>query len=117
MSGASIRAVYNGDNGTAYAVRLPLWEYNVTNAGATLTQAGTPATTQPELPRGTRRRKRFYRITATGKEGSFTVLDITSNLWTSAPGTPIEIPLFGTAAPGADNATLEGATGERRKAI
>lgn len=117
MAGPSTRAVYTGDNGTAYEVRLPTWEFNVTDSTATLTQAGTLATTQPPLPKGVRRRKRFYRITATGVEGSFTVLDSTSNLWTSAPGTPLEIPLFGTAAPVANNATLQGATGERRKNI
>lgn len=117
MAGPTTKAVYTGDDGTAYAVRLPTWEYNVADHGATLTQAGTPATTQPNLPKGTRRRKRFYVITATGVEGSFTVLDSTSNLWTSAPGTAITIPLFGAAVPGSDNATLRGATGERRKAI
>ena len=117
MAGPSIKAVYTGDNGTAYSVRMPLWEFNVTNAAATLTQAGTAATIEPPLPKGTRRRKRYYVVTATGQEGSFTVLDAVSNLWTSAVGTALEIPLFETAAPGANNATLRGATGERRKAI
>lgn len=117
MAGQMIRAVYTADDGTAYAARLPLWEYNVTDNAAALTQAGTPATTQPTLPKGLRRRKRFYSITATGVEGSFTVLDTASNLWTSAPGTPLKIPLFGAAVPGADNATLRGRTGERTKAI
>jgi hypothetical protein len=117
VSGPAIRAVYTGDDGTAYAVRLPLWEYNVTNAAATLTQSGTPATTEPTLPAGVRRRHRYYKITATSKEGSFTVLDMTSNLWTSAPGTALEIPTFGAAAPVANNATLQGRTGERTKAI
>src|SRR5438876_10251110 len=99
MSGPSIRAVYTADDGTAYAVRLPTWEYNVTNAAATLTQSGTPATTEPTLNAGIRRRKRYYRITATGKEASFTVLDPISNLWTSAPGTATEIPTFNAAPP------------------
>jgi len=117
MSGATIDAVYTADDGTAYSCRLPLWEYNVTNHAATLTQSGTPATTQPDIPRGVRRRKRYYVITATGKEGSFTVLDTISNLWTSAKGTAITIPLFDVAPPGADNATLRGRTGERMKAI
>jgi hypothetical protein len=117
MSGASIRAVYTADDATAYGVRLPLWEYNVTNAAATLTQSGTPATTEPALPPGIRRRKRYYKVTASGKEGSFTVLDLVSNLWTSAAGTPLEIPGFNAAPPGANNATLEGRTGERMKHI
>jgi len=115
MSGTTIRAVYTDDQGTARAVRLPLWEYNVTDSTATLTQAGTPATTQPGLPKGYRRRRRYYVITATGKEGSFTVLDSASNLWTAADGTGIEIPLFGAAAPVANNATLRGTTGERHR--
>jgi hypothetical protein len=117
MSGPTTRAVYTADDATAYAVRLPTWEYSVTNAAATLTQGGSVATTEPSLPPGVRRRKRYYRITATGKEGSITVLDAISNVWTAAPGTAIEIPLFGAAAPGANNATLEGRTGERTKHI
>lgn len=117
MSGPTTKAVYTGDNGTAYAVRLPTWEYNLTNAGATISQTKTPATTEPELPRGVRRRKRFYKITATGQEGSVTVLDPASTLWTVAAGTGAEVPLFAAAPPGANNASLTGATGERRKAI
>ncbi len=117
MAGASIRAVYTADDATAYAVRLPQWEYSVSDHAAALTQSGTPATTQPSKPAGIARRKRFYKITATGKEGSFTVLSAVSNLWTSAAGTPITIPLFNVALAGADNATLEGRTGERMKHI
>jgi len=117
MAGASISAVYTGDDGTAYSVRMPLWEYNVTNAAATLTQSGTPAVSEPPLPPGVRRRKRYYKVTATGKEGSFTVLSAISNLFTAPKGTPIEIPLFATVAPSANNATLMGRTGERTRAI
>jgi len=116
MSGPAIKAVYTGDNGTAYSVSLPQWEYDVSDHAAALTQGGTPATTQPNLPKGVRRRRRYYRITATGVEGSFTVLDSTSNLWTSAVGTAIQIPLFNSAV-AANNATLRGRTGERTKAI
>jgi len=117
MAGPSIKAVYTADDATAYAARLPQWEFDVTNAAATLTQGGTAATTQPGIPKGLRRRKRFYVVTASGKEGSFTVLDSASNLWTSAIGTALEIPLFEAAAPVANNATLRGRTGERTKAI
>jgi hypothetical protein len=117
MSGASINAVYTDDQGTARKVKLPLWEYNISDHAAVLTQTGTPATTQPALPPGYRRRKRYYRVTATGKEGSFTVLSAVSNLWTAADGTAIEIPSFNAAPPGADNATLQGTTGERHKAV
>lgn len=117
MAGASARYVYTADDGTAYSVRMPTWEANLTNAGATISQTATLATTQPGLPKGFRRRKRFYRITATGKEGSVTVLDPVSSLYTAAFGTGAEVPLFGAAPPVADNATLEGRTGERSKHI
>lgn len=117
MSGATARYVYTSDDGTAYSVRMPQWEAAVSNHAGSLTQAATAASTQPNLPKGTQRRKRYYRITATGKEGSFTVLDSASNLWTSGFGTPITIPLFNAATPTADNATLEGRTGERAKHI
>jgi hypothetical protein len=117
MAGLSADYVYTADDTTAYKVRMPVWEANFSNHAATLTQAATSATTQPDLPRGVRRRKRYYRITATGREGSITVLDSASNIWTSAPGTPCLIPLFNAALAGADNGTLEGRTGERTKAI
>jgi hypothetical protein len=42
---------------------------------------------------------------------------MTSNLWTSPPGTVLEIPGFNVAPPVANNATLQGRTGERTKAI
>jgi len=117
MAGPMTRAVYTDDGGTDRAVRLPTWEYNLSNQAATLSQDGTAATTEPGLPKGYRRRKRFYVITATGREGSFTVLHTTSDLWTSPDGTPIKVPLFGAADPGANNATLRGTTGERHKTI
>jgi hypothetical protein len=55
-------------------------------------------------------------ITATGKEGSFTVLDPVSSIWTAADGHVLEVPLFNSAV-AADNATLRGTTGERHKTI
>lgn len=117
MSGPSGKYVYTDDEGGTHSVTMPVWEAEVSNHAGTLTQAATAATTQSPLPPGVRRRKRYYRITATGQEGSFTVLDSTSNLYTAARGTPILIPLFNAATPGADNATLKGRTGERMKAI
>lgn len=116
MSGASARYVYTADNGTAYAVRIPTWEANVADHAATIGQTASLATTEPDLPRGIRRRKRYYVITATGKEGSFTVLDATANIWTAAIGHVLQVPLFNSAV-AADNATLRGTTGERTKAI
>jgi len=115
MSGSAAHYVYTADDATAYSVKMPTWEANVTNAAATLTQGATLAVAQPALPSGIRRRKRYYVITATSQEGSFTVLDATSNLWTSPIGTALEIPQFSAAPPVANNATLRGRTGERTK--
>lgn len=116
MSGPSAKYVYTDDSGTARAVTMPVWEAVVSDFAAVLDQGQTPATTEPALPRGVQRRKRYYRITATGKEGSLTVLDPVSNVWTAAAGTAILIPLFNSAVV-ANNATLEGRTGERMRHI
>jgi hypothetical protein len=116
MSGPSARYVYTADNGTAYAVRMPVWEANVADHAATIGQTATAASTQPGLPKGYRRRKRYYHITASGVEGSFTVLDPVSSIYTAADGHVVEIPLFNSAV-AADNATLRGTTGERHKTI
>ena len=109
--------VYTADDATAYSARIPVWEANFSNHAATLTQTPVAATTQANLPTGIRRRKRYYRLTATGVEGSITVLNVASNLWTSPVGTPVLVPLFNAAIAGADNATLRGRTGERTKAV
>jgi hypothetical protein len=116
MSGPSSRNRYVADNGTNYAVRLPNWERDVADHAATIGQNITAATTESGLPKGYQRRKRYYVITATGKEGSFTVLDPASSIWTAADGHVVEIPLFNSAVT-ADNATLRGTTGERHKTI
>jgi len=116
MSGASARYVYTADDGTAYAVRIPVWEANVADHAATIGQTATAATTQPDLPKGVTRRKRYYIITATGKEGSFTVLDPVSSVYTAAKGHVLQVPLFNSVV-AADNATLRGRTGEKTKAI
>lgn len=116
MSGASARYIYTSDNGTAYAVRIPIWEANVADHAATIGQTATLATVEPGLPKGYRRRKRYYHITASGVEGSFTVLSPISSIYTAADNHVVEIPLFNSAVV-ADNATLRGTTGERHKAI
>jgi hypothetical protein len=116
MSGPSARYVYTADDGTAYAVRIPVWEANVADHAATIGQAPVLATTQPDLPGGVRRRRRYYSITASGKEGSFTVLSVIASIWTAAVGHVLQVPLFNSAV-AADNATLRGRTGERTKAI
>jgi hypothetical protein len=115
MAGAMVHAVYTADDGSAYSVRMPGWEYNMANAAATIHQTTTLATTEPPLPKGIRRRKRYYYITAHDVEGSVTVLDPASSLWTAPLGSLVEVPEFGLAAPTANNAQLRGRTGERTK--
>jgi len=108
MAGATVKDVYSSDTtGVDYAVRLPSWEAALQTASA--------ATTEPPLPKGISRRKRYYRITSTGKEGSVTCLSITDALWTDPPGTAVSIPVLGSGSAAA--ATLQGNTGERRRNI
>lgn len=115
MSGPMIHARYKGDDGTNYQVRLPDWEANFVNHAGTIGQNLTVATTEPPLPKGIRRRKRYYVLDSSGVEGSVTVLDPASTLWTAALGAPMEVPLFNAAVVTADNAKLRGRTGERTK--
>jgi len=114
MSGPAASYVYTADNGTAYAVKMPVWEATLADHAATIGQTATAATTEPPLPTGIRRRKRYYQITATGKEGSFTVLSAISSINTAARGHVLQVPLFNSVVT-ADNATLRGRTGERTR--
>ena len=116
MSGPEVRDEYTADDAVVYALKVPTWVQNVADTGATVGQTIVAATTQANLPKGIRPRKRYYRITATGKEGSFHVLSAASTIWTAPIGTPVLIPLFNSAVV-ANNATLRGRTGERTKAI
>jgi len=109
MSGPSAKYVYTADDGTDYSCRMPTWE-------ATL-QSGVAATTEPSMPKGLLRRKRYYKITATGKEGSVTVLNPTNAIYLNPFGTGVIIPLFNAAIAGSNNATLQGRTGERTRNI
>jgi len=107
MAGPTSLAVYQSDDGDDYRVRLPSWEGGLQTVGT--------VTTQPQLPRGYRRRKRYYKITSSGKEGSITVLDAGHALFTDPVGTAISIPVLGSGTSAA--ATLQGATGERRRTV
>jgi hypothetical protein len=115
MSGPAAKYVYTADDSTAYATSLAIWEANVADHAATIGQTPVAAAAQPSLPRKVRRRRRYYNITATGKEGSFVVLSAISSVWTAPIGHVIEIPQFNSVV-AADNATLRGRTGERTKA-
>jgi hypothetical protein len=107
MAGPTTLAVYNSDDGNAYRIRLPSWE-------AALQTVSAP-TIEPPLPRGYRRRKRFYRITSSGKEGSVTVCSASDALYTNAVGTAVSIPVLGSGSAAAG--TLQGRTGERDKGV
>jgi hypothetical protein len=100
--------VYNSDDGNAYKIRVAAWQ-------ATLT-GDTAATTEPALPKGYKPRRRYYRITASGREGHIVVGAVTSAIWTGAPGTAVttETGVFGSTGVAG---TLQGSTGERRKVI
>jgi hypothetical protein len=107
MAGPTTKAVYVSDDTTSYAIRLPAWEAALQTVSA--------VTTEPPLPKGYRRRKRFYRVTSTGKEGSITVCSASDALYTSAMGTAVSIPVLGSGTAAAS--TLQGRTGERDKNI
>lgn len=114
MSGPSSRAVYLGDNGTAYCVSIPDWQKNIADHAATIIQNISACTIEEDLPKGTRKRKRYVFITATGKEKSFTVLDPASTIYLAPIRHVVQVPLFNSAVT-ADNGVLRGRTGERTK--
>lgn len=98
---------YVSDDGNNYRVRIASW--------VATRQSATAATTEPPLPRGYRMRRRYYKITASGKEESFVVVDTSSTDWTDAFGTSTTVPTLGSGT--ATAVTLQGRTGERDKAI
>jgi hypothetical protein len=109
MSGPLVHVDYVSDDTHSYLIRVPQWV-------ATLTGAGVAAATA-SLPRGYKKRRRFYRVTATGKEGSFVVPNVGMSMWTNNFGAPVIVPVAGAATPAAANATLAGRTGERDKSL
>ena len=107
MSGPMSRVVYTSDNTQSYSLKMPTWV-------ATLTGAAD-ATTEPGLPKGFRPRRRYFRVTATGKEGSFVCPTPTTTQYTADAGTGVIVPQFESALATAANATLAGARGEGRR--
>jgi hypothetical protein len=107
MSGPRVEVDYTSDTGAVYRIKVPTW------VNALLGTSPGTATTPP--PKGLRLRKRYLRVTSTGREKSVVIPDIGNTLWTNGFGTAVSIPVLGsgTAAPG----TLEGRTGERTKDI
>jgi len=107
MSGAMAHYVYTADDATAYRIKAPTWVAGI--------QTATAASTQPTLPKGLRPRRRYLRVTATGKEHSVVVFDSADALYTEAFGTAVSIPTLGSGT--ATACTAQGRTGERTKAI
>lgn len=108
MAGSMSAVVYTAEDGNTYKIRIAGW-------AATL-QSATAATTQASLPKGVRPRHRYFRITATGREGRFVVCDPANAHWTDPAGTAVtvETGVYGSAGIAG---TLQGRTGERDKAI
>jgi hypothetical protein len=109
MAGPRTRVDYTSDTGDVYRTSIPSWV-------ATLLGAST-GTATASMPKGLKPRRRYARITATGREKSFVVPDIGAAHWTDGFGTAVIVPLFGAAVPGSANATLEGRTGEKTRDI
>lgn len=117
MAGPTSKCVYIAEDGTHYSVRLPTWEATLGQAVGGSLQTCTAPTTEPPLPKGIRRRKRYLRDNSTGREQAITVLDSGQPVWTAALNHGAIMPTLGNAVPLTDNVTLQGRTGERDKAI
>lgn len=102
MAGPATHINYISDDGTTYRVLVPSWVATFTGDAAATATVG--------LPKGYRRRHRFFRNT-TGKVIRITVGDITKSAWTAAFNTtPAPQPL----PPGEPTSgwTAQGRTGE-----
>jgi len=108
MAGVTTHTDYDSDQSVLYRIKIPQWVATLCGSGA--------ATSAVPKPAGKKLRRRFYQVTATGREGSFVVPNITSTTWTDAVGTgvTVEAGVFGSVGL---PATLQGWTGERTKAI
>jgi hypothetical protein len=107
MSGPMSHVQYVSDDGVTYCVRMPTWQAAL--------QTTTACTTQANLPKGYRRRFRYARVTATGREHRLTVVSTGDTLYTDAFGTAVSLPTLGSGT--ATAATLSGRTGERDKVV
>jgi hypothetical protein len=105
MAGAMVRRDYTLESGDVCSTLIPAW--SATAQGAT---ADTVTTT---CPKNIHYRKRYYRVTATGKEGSVRVMDPASSFYTNPYGTTLNVPTLGSGT--ATPATLTGRTGGRDK--
>jgi hypothetical protein len=108
MAGPMTHVDYTADDLSTCRLKTPQWNATLQGAGA--------ATAVVNCPKGLRPRRRFYRITATGREGSFVVFDPANAHYTDDFGTAVTVEngVYGGTGVAA---TLEGRTGERSKAI
>jgi hypothetical protein len=107
MAGPRTPIDYTSDTGAVYLIKMPTWQ-------ATLLGVSTGTATAPP-PKGLRKRVRYVRVTATGREHKVVVPDIGLTHWTDPFGTSVTIPTLGSGT--ATACTLEGRTGERTKNI
>ena len=109
MSGAKTSGDYVSDNGTTYKTSYPTWLWN-------LFTAPTSASTTT-MPKGMKKRRRYFKVNATGKEGSFPVWSAGDALYTSAFGTAVTTEIGAYPSSIGLISKTSGRTGERDKNI
>ena len=109
MAGATARGDYHGDDGTLYTTKYPSWLI------ALFTDFTATSTTT--LPRGLKKRRRYARVTASGKEHSFPVWSATDPLYSDAYGTAVTTEIGVTPAATGFPSTLQGRSGEKTRNI
>ncbi len=100
---------YHADDGTTYKTKYPSWLISL------FTDFTTASTTT--LPRGLQKRKRYAKVTASGKEHSFHVWSATDLLFSDAYGTAVTTEIGVTPAATGFPSTLQGRTGEKTRNI
>jgi hypothetical protein len=107
MAGVTTLVDYVSDTGVTCRTRIPAWV-------ATLQGAST-GTSTVTCPKGLRKRVRYVRVTATGREHKLVVPDVGATFWTEGFGTSHTIPTLGSGT--ATAVTSEGRTGEKTRDI
>lgn len=103
------KADYVSDAGVTYTTKYPTWLFNL------FTAPTTASTTT--MPKGMKKRRRFAKVTASGKEHSFPVWSAADALYTGAYGTAITTEIGVTPGATGFPSTLQGRTGEKSKNI
>lgn len=109
MAGTMTRADYVSDNGTTFTTKYPTWLFNLFT---TPTSASTTT-----MPKGMKKRKRFYKVTATGREKSAPVWSAADALYTEAYGSARTLEIGVTPAATGFPCTAQGRTGEKTRNI